>query len=244
MEPIQQISQQTPLNWFDRFINLYFNPSKTFHSLSLKPDWLTPLIVSMILMMTASILLKDIIQKEQISAARTAIMKSDKVPNDKKEQIIEQQEVMMKKFWSVGIAVFVIVLVIMFFLGGLAVWTGGNIVLGKGPSYLTVLSVFGYSGLVDVVSSLIKFPLMAYRETMRIDSGLGILVSREETRSVLYTFLSSFDLFTFWQLALLSIGVSIVYKTSVRKGALLVIILWIMWVLLKTGFAALGSISG
>ncbi len=230
------------LNVFQRLINLYFSPSRTFNSLSVKPDWLTPLIISLILMATAMFLLNDVIQQEQIAAAKTSIMKNDRIPDNQKEQVIEQQGVMMKKFWIVGVIVGVFMMIGAYFLGGLAVWLGGNVALGKGPGYLTALSVFGYAGLVDLISSIIKLPLMHLNQTMRIDSGLGMLVSKEETRSALYTFLSSFDLFSFWQLALMIIGFSIIYKAPVKKSAVLIIVMWLVWVLIKTGFAGIGTI--
>lgn len=242
----QQVTStpESRLGLFERIINVFFSPSKTFRSLEVKPDWLTPLIVSLLLMGTAMFLLNDIIQQEQIAAARTSIMKSDRIPDNQKEQVIEQQAVMMKKFWIFGVVIGVIMLIGAYFLGGLAVWLGGNMVLGKGPGYITALSVFGYASLVDIIASVVKMPLMVMNETMRVDSGLGILVSREETRSVLYTFLSSFDLFTFWQLALMIIGFSIIYKASVKKSAIFIIIIWLIWVLIKTGFAGIGSMFG
>ena len=235
---------ESRLGLFERIINVFFSPSKTFRSLEVKPDWLTPLIVSLLLMGTAMILLNDVIQQEQATAVRTAIMKSDRIPDNQKEEAIDQQVMMMKKFWIFGVVVGVIMLIGAYFLGGLAVWLGGNMVLGKGPGYITALSVFGYASLVDIIASVVKMPLMVMNETMRVDSGLGILVSREETRSVLYTFLSSFDLFTFWQLALMIIGFSIIYKASVKKSAIFIIIIWLIWVLIKTGFAGIGSMFG
>ncbi len=226
---------------FERIINIYFSPSKTFRSLEIKPDWLTPLIVSLILMGTVMFLLTDVIQQEQIAAAKTAIMKNDRVPENQKEEIIAQQAVMMKKFWVVGVVIGVFMLIGAYFIGGLVVWLGGNSILGKGPGYMTALSVFGYCSLVDVIATAVKLPLMVMNQTMRVDSGLGLLVSKEETRSVLYTFLSSFDLFTFWQLGLMILGFSIIYKAPIRKSAILIIVLWLIWVLVKTGFAGIGS---
>ncbi len=241
----QVISKPEPrLGLFGRIINVYFSPSKTFRSLEVSPDWLTPLIVSLVLMGTVMFFLNDVIQQEQIAAAKTAIMKNDRIPDNQKEEVIEQQAVMMKKFWIFGVVIGVIMLIGAYFLGGLAVWLGGNMALGKGPGYITALSVFGYASLVDMIATIVKLPLMVMNETMRVDSGLGILVSREETRSVLYTFLSSFDLFTFWQLALMIIGFSLIYKAPVRKSAVFILIMWLIWVLIKTGFAGIGTMFG
>jgi hypothetical protein len=37
------------------------------------------------------------------------------------------------------------------------------------------------------------------------------------------------------------LGFSIIYKAPTRKSAVLIIVLWLIWVLVKTGFAGIGA---
>ena len=57
----------------------------------------------------------------------------------------------------------------------------------------------------------------------------------------LFALLSSFDIFTFWCLALMAIGVT--YISKVKRGtAFAVVFGWFaFWVLIKVGLAAAGS---
>lgn len=232
------------MNVFNRIINVFFAPSKTFEALAAKPDWVTPLIFILLIFLTTSSLLKDVIQKEQAVATREAIMKNPNIPDSQKEQTTEQSVSMMKKFWAVGIGVGLIVVIIFYLMGGMFLFVGGSKIL-KGPgTYLQVLSIFGYSGFIDVLAAIIKIPLMMLNQTMRVDTGLGMLLGEEATRTPLYVFLSKFDIFTFWQLGVLIVGVSVLYKFSKEKSAGLVIGLWLLWVLISVGLTAIGMRVG
>ena len=239
-----QTAPPVAMNVFSRIVNLFTTPSKTFAALIAKPDWVTPIVFIFLIFSVTSILLKDVIQNEQAIATKESIMKNSNIPDSQKEQSAEQAVSMMKKFWAVGLGVGFIAIVILYFLGGLFLHIGGkNILKGEGV-YLQTLSVFGYSGLVDVLASIIKIPLMIANQTMRIDTGLGMLVAEGQTRTPLYVFLSKFDIFTFWQLAILIVGLSMLYKFSKGKTAVLVIVLWLIWVLISVGFAAMGRMGG
>jgi hypothetical protein len=71
-------------------------------------------------------------------------------------------------------------------------------------------------------------------------SNLGIL-AESETHPALNALLSSFDLFTIWTVVLLSMGFAAMSegKLAVRKAATPIVSLWVLWVVLKTGFWAL-----
>lgn len=228
------------MNVFNRVINLFFTPSKTFEALIAKPDWVTPLILFFLMFIATSILLKEVIQKEQAVATKESIMKNPQIPDSQKEQTAEQAISMMKKFWAVGIGVGFIVVLAMFLLAGLFLHIGGTKVFKGEGTYLQALSIFGYSGLIDVLAGIIKVPLMMANGTMRVDTGLGMLVAEGGTRTPLYALLSKFDIFTFWQLAVLIIGLSMLYKFTKEKTSALVIGLWLIWVLIGAGLTAIG----
>ena len=231
---------EAPMGVVSRIINLFVSPSKTFEALIVKPDWFTPVAVAMVIFLTVGILMKDVIQTEQVAATRESIMKNDKIDNSQKEQVIEQSTTMMKKFWFLGLPIGMVVVVIAYFLAALFLRIGGNMVLGKGPAYMQVLSVFSYSTLAYSAGALVRVPLMYLNQTMRVDTGLGMLLGQSETHSTLYIFLSKFDLFTFWQLAVLVIGLALLYKAPKGKTAGVVIGLWLIWILAVAGLSSVG----
>ena len=71
-------------------------------------------------------------------------------------------------------------------------------------------------------------------------SHLGVLVDQTES-PVLFTLSASFDLVTFYNLFLWSLGVSIICgrRAGFGTGLGAVVVLWALWVIAKTGFAML-----
>ena len=240
MEPAQNMTPNQPMNVFSRIVNIFISPAETFQTLAVKPDWITPLILTLAVFLTVGILMKDVIQKEQEKAVREKIMTMSEIADSQKEQVAEMQVGMMKKFWFVGVAIGLVVIGGVFFLGGLFLRLGANKFLGGSVSYPVVLSVLGYSRLIEILATLVKLPAMITKNTMRVDTGLGILVPDASITSMSYTLLSKIDLFTAWQLVVLIIGVSVIYKSARIKSAMLVIGLWLLWILAQTGLAAIG----
>ena len=70
-----------------------------------------------------------------------------------------------------------------------------------------------------------------------LPSSLGFLVGAQDR--VLHGLLSSLDLFSFWTLALLTLGVSAAARTTRGRAAALVVTLWALFVLGKAGVAAI-----
>jgi hypothetical protein len=58
---------------------------------------------------------------------------------------------------------------------------------------------------------------------------------------VLFSLLSSIDLFTIWTVVLLIIGFAFVARVSKAKSAAIVISLWAVALVIKLGFAAIGA---
>jgi hypothetical protein len=58
---------------------------------------------------------------------------------------------------------------------------------------------------------------------------------------VLFSALSSFDLFTIWTIFLLAVGFSAFSRFSKAKSATIIVSLWIVMILIRVGFAAMGA---
>jgi len=72
-------------------------------------------------------------------------------------------------------------------------------------------------------------------------SALLPAVPPGESKTVLHRFLARFDPFVFWQMILWVIGLSVMYKTTIKKAVLPVLTLWALWVVIAVG---LGSFIG
>ncbi|HEX7707197.1 MAG TPA: hypothetical protein VF701_12130, partial [Thermoanaerobaculia bacterium] len=73
-----------------------------------------------------------------------------------------------------------------------------------------------------------------------VKSNPGFLVDASD-RPVLYSLLTSIDLFTIWTIVLLVFGFSALSKLSRGKTAAIIVTLWFVMLAIKLGFAAIGA---
>jgi Yip1-like protein len=96
---------------------------------------------------------------------------------------------------------------------------------------------------VAIVTSLLTLLTLALKGEWSIDprhalqANLALALDRETAPRALYALAESFDLFTFWQVALLSLGFAAATRRRPSSAAYGVVGLWMVWVVLKVGFA-------
>ena len=221
-----------------KIFGVFFSPKETFESLNRKPGWLTPFIIMALLGILSSFLLKDIAIQERLRR----IEDNPKFTSEQVEMMkdrIEKQQTSPLRYLN-SILAPVAVLAYLMVVSGVLLF-GGNIILGGEAPFKKVLAVVSYSGLVGVLASVIKLPIILTKETLNVQTSLALFLSNEAPRSSLHRFLASFDLFTLWQVALISIGLGVLYSFKTSKAATIVAGFWLVWVVIKV---ALGGLLG
>jgi hypothetical protein len=106
-----------------------------------------------------------------------------------------------------------------------------------------MLALVSWSSLIGIISMVINIVLILSKGTSQ-----GVTVSLAaflpaaplgEAPPILNRFLSKFDPFTIWQMVLWTIGVSVMYKFTMKKSALFVGTLWVLWILLSVALGGL-----
>ncbi len=232
LEKITEKEEEEPaekLNFIERIIGIFTKPTHVFEYLRLKPDFLTPIIVTMIISLITSFLVYDIAINEQI----VRYEQNDRIPDEQKERIIEGIEasksgprriIYTTVFPILGVLViFLVVSAIFLFIG--------NVLLGGKASFKKVLSVYGYSYLIVVLlGTIVKLPLMLSKQTMKIDLSPAVFLGGSAEGTALQRFISSFDIFNIWFLIVFGLGMAIIYRFSQLKGVVSVLIAWLIYV--------------
>jgi hypothetical protein len=225
------------MNGFQRIQGVLFDPSKAFGYLAQKPTWILPVVVLVIIVLISSAIRAPFEMQETIKR----IEENPRLSAEQREEIIERiQEQTQKPISKVLRYVIppVIIFIYVLLLG--AIWYfGGNVLLGGDASYKKVLSMFSYSTMVAIPETIVKVPLMVVKKTMRVHTSLAVLMPAGGEESVLFKILAKFDIFVIWQLALVSLGLSIIYNFTVKKAAGLVILFWIVWIIVSVGLSTL-----
>jgi len=234
---------ENQMGLFARIGNMFSSPSQTFGALANKPDWLFPLILLAVFTVTFSIAMKDQLLEVQITAMSEKMMKNPQIADNQKAQIIDQAGSMMKKFYFIGVAVGPLVAAAVYFLMGLMYWLLGNVILKHKAGFWQVLSTYGYASLIEIFGGLLKLPLMISQESLRVDTGLSILIPGSPMTSLEYVILSKFDLFAICTLVLMTVGIGVVYGKKASEAVRVVVVGWAIVFTISVGMWFTGQIG-
>ncbi|MCB0833195.1 MAG: YIP1 family protein [Bacteroidetes bacterium] len=219
--------------FFNRLVNIFFNPTKTFESILHQPSWALPWICIFLLHSFSLVVLKDVYVVEKAKIVREALAKNQNMTDEQKEQAVE----MTQKLWFIDLIFLFFWFLIMILLGGLILKIIGNNLLGGTLDFAPAASLFAWVQFIDIPMWLVKGPLIYVTESLRADTGLGLLIPNASLLSVQYVFLSSFDLFSIWKLVLVGLGLAFMTKASTQKTFIVVGLIWLAWVAARTGLA-------
>jgi len=231
-------------NVFERIAGVLFSPGETFRDIAQRPDIVGPLLLIVIFGFVATALILPRFDFESMTAQQTAAVKKQN-PNmseDDAERIAKfgraSATVMAWASPLLQLAWFALVagvLLLAFRMFG-----------GEG-TYKQAYSTTLYSWMPRVLQSIVMVIVVLARGSVdpltmatTVKSNPAFLVDMTE-RPVLFSLLSSFDVFAIWSIVLFVIGFSEVAKTSKGKAAAIVVSLWFVTIAIKIGFAALNA---
>lgn len=224
----------------ERMIGALFSPDETFADIARKPDFVVVLLVIVVLSTISGILLAPRLDFESLRPQMAA-----KNPNLAPEDL----DRMVRMAGAVGkvssyaspllvLCAFVIiaaVLLLAFRLFG-----------GEG-TFHQAFSIVIYAWIPRVIQSLILTIIIAVKGTVDVNdiptlvrSSPAFLVDMGD-HPLLFSFLSTFDLFTIWTIVLLIIGFAYMSRFSKGRSATIILSIWAFITVVKLGFAAMGA---
>jgi hypothetical protein len=234
-------------NSFSRLIGAIISPKATFESIARRPTWLLPIL----LIVAGSLLLVGIFS--QRVGWRSMIIRQDeqnsRVQKQMENMTTEQRDNMIDTqtkfaapfaygFTVVGpfIALVVVAAVLMLAF---------TIILGTKVGFKQSLGIVSYSWTPGLIGILLGILILFLKDPSTIDlehlvaTNAGAFLS-DSAPKWLNTLLTSCDLFTFWNMILMAFGFSAIdpKKVSWGKAFATVFGLWVVFVLVKTGFSA------
>jgi hypothetical protein len=231
-------------NVFERIAGVLFAPAETFQDIARRPDILGPLLIILLVGYVTTFLVMPKLDISAITAQQAEQMRKQN-PNMGEEQMAQMERMTAasaKVFgWLgplFGVAWYAIVagvLLLAFRLFG-----------GEG-TYKQAFSATLYAWIPLVLFGVIVTVVVLARGTFDpttaatlVKSNPAFLVDMKE-QPILFSLLSSFDIFTIWTVFLLIVGFAALSKTSKAKAATIVLSLWAAMIVVKLGFAALAA---
>ncbi len=219
-----------------------FSPTRVFEAIRERPTWLLALVVLVLLGVVAGYVLGEKVDWEQVARDQLA-QSSRQLSEEDVERAITVTEALGSKMVFLG-PLFGGPLV--YLLMALLFWVSMKM-LGGELTYKASFSTVLHGLMPSAVSALLTIPVILSRTELDMEQvNSGTLVASnvgafapEGTSNTMRSLLASIDIFSIWSIVLLSIGFAVVARVSRGKAAAAVITLWIVYILLKVGAAAL-----
>jgi len=233
--PVKDHSGESALG---RLVGVFLSPAKTFASIAARPTWILPVAIGAGLSLPLSEL---ILSKTDWRATVTEqVAKGGRTLTEAQiDQAVEQAR---RLSWVWDILAVSAPVVVTFVLA--AVFWAACHAFGWEVRFKQSLGVTAHAFLPGVLYSLGLAAVLWNRPTVNpqkigdlTPTNLGYFAA--DADRVTHGLLTSIDLFSFWSMALLVLGLSAAAKTSRGRMAALVVSLWALYVLGKAGATAL-----
>ena len=224
--------EPAPLSEGQRLIDVFFAPSKTFTDLRRNASWWAPFLITAIvsLLFVYTVDQKVGFRKvaeNQIQSQPKQADRFERMPADQRENAMQTQ-VKFTKIFSYCFFLFILVWYALVAAILLATLKFG---LSTEVKFKTLFALTMYSGLAGLLKSLLAIlSLLAgvssdgFTFQNPVATNPGYFVERA-AHPVLASFLTSFDIFTFWTLALAASGITCISKVK-RGTAFAVVFGW------------------
>jgi len=237
---------QQHIGAFGRVIGAIINPRPTFEDIARKPSWLVPLLLMIILgLATTAIFSQRVGWRAFMEKQLAQNSRVQQMTPDQRENLINQQVKFAPIFGYVGVAIgtpIALLVVAAIFMGIF------NAASSAALDFKTSFGVAAHSWMPFVVAALLGIVILCLKPPDQIDlqnlvaSNAGTFLSSDAPKWLL-ALCTSLDVFTFWVLGLMAFAYSAVRPKKIKFGSALtwIVGIWVVFVLVKVGFAAMFS---
>lgn len=242
-------AQQAPesVSSVGRIFNVFFEPKKTFESIVQRPTWVLPMLAVIVLGLAAVATIGSRVgwrqvMDRQIASSPRAQQRMEQIPPAQRESMLEKQAKFAGVIGYVGAVVGTVVVELIVAALLLAAF---KIISGSQMTFSTSLGIVAHSWMPYVISGILGIVILFVKDPSTIDvqnivaSNPGALLP-DNSAKWLVSLLTSLDVFTFWVLILQAIGFRATNpkKISFAQALGVIVGLWLLFVLVKVGFAA------
>lgn len=248
-EGVYSVPEQQPAaphrSFVQRLTGVLFSPDETFADIVAKPNVLAPLMLMLVISIVSAVLLVP--RMDFDTMIRDQLERSGKAATMSAGDLDRAARMGSSFAKLIGYTSPVLSIVIWVLMAGVLLITFR--LFGGQGNFAQAFAVTLYAwmpllvkGILGVIIAMTKSTLNPEEMATLVASNPAVLVDLH-THQVLFSLLSSIDLFTIWSIVLLIIGFAHVARTSKARSAAVILIWWGVVVFFKVGFAALGAMK-
>ncbi len=225
-----------------RLVGVFVSPRETFVDIARKPDFIAPLIASVVFTVaTTETMLAKIGMDRILRQAMETNRQLAQMPPERIQQAAHIQTIIAHVTGFLGAPAFLLIVAAV----GLLV---ANPIFGAQLNFRKAFSVSSYAYLVNALGALMAITTFSFADPEHfnpqsiVPTNPGFFLNPLETSKPLLAFASSLDLFSLWFMGLLGLGFSEAAGRKVKALSIFLVFfaLWLIIVLGKVGLAMLG----
>jgi hypothetical protein len=237
-------AQNEPKGELASLTGVVWEPGTAFRDIAAHPRWWPPLVIIVLLSLTFTYSFTQRVGWERFFRQQSETnSRMQNLPADQREQTIAIQA----KYAPIATYVFAVVGLPVTALIAAAVFLFVfRTMLGAELSFRQVFAIYCYSLVPLIFSSIMGLAVLFLKDPDQFDlqnptlSNIGAFLDPLTTPKWLFSLAASVDVFTLWILALLATGLSAAArKISWSTSFTWVMATWLVYVLLKAGWAAM-----
>jgi hypothetical protein len=236
--------EAAPLSELQRLTGVFHSPGAVFGDIAKNGKWIIPLLIMVVISLGVVAAIQSRVSVDQMIAK---ILESNEqmqqMSAEQRDAVIAQQS----KILPIGMyAGALLGSAVMLFIAAGALLFVFNMLMDGKLNYKNALNIYSYATLPPgIVGSLVMMLVLYLKAPDEIDiqnplafnAGAFLPV---DASAWLRAMMGSLDLFTFWAMFLLAIGFSrAIPKMTTGRAFGAILIPWILWVLVKTGWSAM-----
>lgn len=227
-----------------RLINTYIAPSKTFTDIRRNASWWVPWLITAICGFAFFMTIGKKVGFEEVAQKRFANNNAvQQLPEAQRDQIIARTATGFKVGMYIGPIIFLLSAVIV----AAILMATFNFIMAAEVSFSRALAIVMYGWLPNVVSAILAIVTLFFGdpEGFRLDNPVGTnpayFLDPATTSKFVYSFLTSFDVFSLWCVVLMGMGFALNAKKKISLGSGIgaVAVWFFLFKLVTAGFAAL-----
>lgn len=226
-----------------RIFGVLFSPKATFESIVKQPTWLVPMILFILLALA-------VLGVFDARGGWTPYLQRQLETNSRFQQLTTQQQrqqlaLTLKYTPRVEYGVVAVVLPLIIVIVAAVLLADFNLINGTQLKFKTSFSIVTYAWVPAIIVSLLSILVLFLKDPATVDpqniviANASAFISPDAPKWQV-ALLSSFDIFTFWEMFLMAIGFGVAAprKLSTGKAFASIFVIWLIWVALKVGLTA------
>lgn len=229
-----------------RIAGTFFSPGATFEGVrasSSWADWVVPWVIAAIIATFVSQRITPIAMRESVEQQRERIQENSSLSEEQRKAALEGIDKMESRMSVFTASAFIVTPLIALVM--LAIMSGiylgiANFLFGGTGTYLKVMAVAAYSGLITSLGGLIMFPLIVMKNTAKVSMGPALFFPPDMEHTWAYRLASGIDIFWVWYFVVASIGVGVVSGVAPKRVGAVVFAIYLAvvvgWAFFKSMF--------